>query len=50
MVAAGIKTAKSNGSRSKRGRRVATPDAYIVRNARKSDRPRKATIKTYAAG
>ena len=45
-----LKTAKSNGSKSKRGRMVAVPDAYIVRNARKSERPRKATIRTYAVG
>jgi hypothetical protein len=29
---------------------VATPDAYIVLKPRKSDRPRKATMRTYAVG
>ncbi len=50
MVAAGTKTAKRMGRRSKMGLSEATPVAYIVRNARKSVTARNATMSTYAVG
>ena len=45
MVAAGIRTANSQGRRSKRGRRVAMLEAYRERNSMKIPRARKATIR-----
>ncbi len=45
MVAAGMKTAKRTGKRSKKGLREAAPEAYMLRKVRKSESPRKATVR-----